>query len=212
MNEGFFALIGVVVGVATVGLKDWLFEKRNRTRRAKYLAIRVVCTLKEYVQGCAEVAGYPGPVNPHVSHVPTPSLAYPEDVDWESISHDLMYRALSLPAKAESAEIVINHVVDFETSGPDGEEGYEERQLQYAQLGLTAGQIANDLRTHYDIPSWDIPGGEPLERLESIKKEIEAQRREDLERRKEALERDPTFMTASTDARPHGGMAEDQES
>ncbi len=107
---------------------------------------------------------------------------------------------------------MISNVFEYESSPPHGEECYEERQLQYAQLGLTAGQIANDLRTHYDIPSWDIPGGEPLERLENIKKAIEAQRREDLERRKEAREWDPTFMTASTDARPHGGMAEDQES
>jgi len=74
--------VGVLVGTALI---PWIRGHFLRKRAARYLAIRVVCTLDKYLEDCTDVAEDWGEENregyseARVSAPPTPS--YPADLD-----------------------------------------------------------------------------------------------------------------------------------
>lgn len=93
-----------------------LCRKRATRKNARYLAIRIVCVLDIYLEDCAEVVkddglsygqrNVAGSLEPQVKEPGVP--VYPEDVDWKSINHELMYRVLSLPSEVKAAERLIS--------------------------------------------------------------------------------------------------------
>lgn len=161
MTEAVFGLIGVLIGAGGALVKDWWSESQNRKRHARYLAVRIACILDQYVEQCAQVAcddgsyhNSDGYLEPKIKEPQPPT--YPEDIDWKSISHDLMYRALALPSEAEAVSMSVMFTFTEVAFPPYYEEGFEERKFQYARLGLIASNIASDLRKSYDIPSRDL--------------------------------------------------------
>lgn len=159
MSEALFGLLGVVVGAAITWVKDWWSEGRNRRRHATYLATRMVCIFDSYVESCAEVVADDGLIDGHRNpdgcleiqvEEPDPP-AYPEDLEWTSIPHAIAYRALSLPDRVSAARRQIGFRADFD--GPPYDEAIKERQIQYAELGLLAAEIAEELRNEYRIPT-----------------------------------------------------------
>ena len=99
-------LVGVVVGAAL----PWLRDAWNNKRNARYLAIRVVCVLDDFLDQCTDIVGddglsleqrnADGELRPQVSQ-PT-GLLLPNDVDWRSIDHELMYSILALPSRIQN--------------------------------------------------------------------------------------------------------------
>jgi hypothetical protein len=87
------SFLAVLVGTALVPSVRSYFSRRQA---ARYLAIRVVCTLDKYVYDCAMVASdmgqenYQGVTESQVSAPPTPS--YPSDLDWHSIDYSKYFR------------------------------------------------------------------------------------------------------------------------
>lgn len=184
MRELLSGLIGVFVGALLTLLREVWSDWRARARHARYLAIRVVCALDSYVESCADVAsddglsqGQPnseGYLEPQVSFPAAP--AFSADLDWKSIESALMYRILSLPSQAETANRAIDAA--WETSDPpDYEPGFEVRQDQYARLGLTAFGLTEELRTRYRIPRRDLSQWNPAEHLRKVKERVEEERR-----------------------------------
>ncbi|MGH8251708.1 MAG: hypothetical protein ACREVI_13615 [Steroidobacteraceae bacterium] len=184
MMEAVFGLIGVLVGASLTWIQEAWSDSRTRERHARYLAIRVVCVLDKYVENCADVAlddglcegrrNEEGCLEPQVS--PPSSPAFSEDLDWKSIDHELMYRLLSLPSEAEAANRMIAGASEH-ADPPDYEEVFEERQYQYAKLGLTAFALAEEIRKKYGIPSQELGDWNPAEQLTKVKGRVEEQRR-----------------------------------
>ncbi|MGI8568578.1 MAG: hypothetical protein ACR2KT_05665 [Methylocella sp.] len=172
-------LLGVIVGSGIPWLKETLSERKH----ARYLAIRVVCILDKFVEGCVDVVNDDGLregqrdadgfLDPQVNLPDSPS--FPTDVDWRSIKHDVMYRVLSLPRDVEIAKRSISHSSEF-SDPPDFKEFFEDRQYQYACLGLTAAKLARDLRNTYSIPDRDFGHWNPVKNLRDKKDTIEQQR------------------------------------
>lgn len=181
MVEAVIGFCGVVLGVFLTGAKDWLSDFRVRSRDARYLAIRVVCALDQYVDGCVGVVGDDGLYHGQrdqdgcrdiqVSLPDAPS--FPKDIDWKSIPQGLMYQTLRFPNEIEAANRQIGGVWDMLAFPPDYEEGFEERQFQYASLGLSASNLANDFRKKYGIHDREHHGWDPEEYLISEKNKIE---------------------------------------
>ncbi|MGJ3259794.1 MAG: hypothetical protein ACFE0S_09340 [Rhodospirillales bacterium] len=149
-------------------------------RRASYLAARVVCVLDPFVMACCDVVGDNGIYDPKgVRHiqVSTPTLELPQDVDWKSISPALMYRILALPNQIEAAEKAVSWVGSELAFPPDYDEAYDERCYQYARLGLTAFDLAAELREMFGLPDQDYGKWNPRSYLEGSSKE-EFERRE----------------------------------
>jgi hypothetical protein len=185
MRELLSGLLGVVVGATLSWLRELWSENRHRTRHARYVAIRVVCALDRYVDRCADVAsddglcqGQPNAEGCLEAQVdPPPPPAFSEDLDWKSIEPALMYRILSLPSEAESAKRLIDAVADF-TGPPDYEPFFEERQDQYAKLGLAAYSLTEEIRKKYGIPAQERGEWDPAAHLAKVREQVAEERRQ----------------------------------
>lgn len=156
LNDGITGLFGVFVGVFTT----YFFQQRNRKSKALYLSVRIVNQLDKYAFDCLKVVKDEGLRDPEgilrpEEDEPQPPV-YPNDIDWTSIDCKLMENIISLTNKAEEADFFISTVAFHEAGPPDYEEAFEERQLQYAQLGLKARKITESLRSKYSVPSRDV--------------------------------------------------------
>ena len=144
MGEAVFGLAGVFVGAFLAWARESWSERIARKRRARYLAMRVLCILDEYVVRCTEVAMDTGQRNEDgylQTRIARPSVpSYPPDIDWNSIDHELMYRLLSFPSRADAANRIVEAVSE-DAFPPDYDEAYEEQHYQYSKLGIAAYEL-----------------------------------------------------------------------
>lgn len=178
-------LVGVLLGSVLTTLKESWFSHRNDVRDARYLAVQVVGRLDRYVFACSEVVTddglYQGQGDEHgnsVAQVKSPEFS-PETliVEWRSIPGDLMYEILDLPYKAG----VATHIIEGASENavpPDFDDYFEERQLQYANLGLQAAAIAGRLRKYANLPERSIAHWDPIVWMSERRTKIEATRTE----------------------------------
>lgn len=190
MMEAVFGLLGVIVGSFIPWIKDSLSKKQSRTEEGAYLAVRVICILEEYLSKCVEVLHDDGTVlgqpaerdeNGFGHYIPQVSL--PElpiildDVNWRSIDSKLVYRILSFPNTARSTNESISFVANDIATPPDNDELFEARWEGYANLGLEALSLVDELRKTYKLPESAIykwnPDWNPRQYLKQKKSEVE---------------------------------------
>ena len=145
MKEAIATIIGALIALGGT----WFFSNRDIEKSARYLAIRVVCVFDKYLEDCVSVMkddglSYgqrtpDGCLEPQVSSLGAPVL--PNDVDWKSIDHNLMYAILSFPTDVDAADRHVAFIADMIASPPDYDEFFEERAFQYAQFGLRANEL-----------------------------------------------------------------------
>jgi hypothetical protein len=181
MSEAIFGIAGVIIGALLTWLKDWKTEKHLLDRHARYLVIRVICILDEFLKRCAEVVADDGLVDGQLNRegnlefqVPLPdSPSFPEDVDWKSINHETMYKILAIPGRVEAENRAINFLWD-EYGCIDY---FKERQYRYACLGLDIGELARELRCEYGIPNQKLDNMDSMKFLEERKDAIDRKRK-----------------------------------
>ena len=171
---------GVVVGAALVWAKDWFTLQWNQKNAARYLVVRVICILDEYADQCAKVAQDNGHIIDHQSgeyvaatHKTPPNPVFPDDIDWKSIDHRLVYLILSLPIKANKADVLIGYAFASEEAPPYFENAFKVRQYQYARLGLEAISIARQLHKMFDIPEREGMSSTPYQAMQNIVAQFE---------------------------------------
>ena len=165
MDKAFIGLLGVVLGVLLGIFKDWILHKRQTKKEYEYLTIRVSCMLDRFVYGCVDVINddgtsfgqYDQDGCAQVQVSPPTFNPYELDVEWKSLPHTLMYEILNLPNKIETANQAIDSAFDYAAFPPYYEEGFEERQLQYSQLGIHASKLATKLREYGNLPAMESP-------------------------------------------------------
>lgn len=178
-------LFGVVVGAVL----PWFRDAWNNKRQARYLAIRIVCILDEFLDECTNVVdddglcsgqrNADGYLEAQVSH--PKGLPLPNDVDWRTIDHHLMYEILALPSRIERDNRSISFAGEH-AFPPDYWEFFEERQYRYASLGLDVAALTQSLRSTYGIPEQEMGEWDPVGYLAKEKVKIE-KRRSDREKR-----------------------------
>lgn len=186
MESAIFGLVGVALGALLTIAREWWFQRRKDKKDAEYLSILVSCELERYAARCAEVVGDDGlcegrpDENGYSSiQVVTPKFeSHTFSVEWKSLPALLMYEVLDFPYKAELAARSVTAAFEYAATPPDYSEGFEERQLQYACLGLTALELARKLRDYVGLPPRDIGGWNPAEYMERHKADIESLRKE----------------------------------
>ena len=181
MISALSGLFGVIVGTVL----PWFRDARANKRQARYLAIRIVCVLDEFLGQCTNVVAddglafgqrsADGCLEPQVSQ--PNGLPLPSDVDWRSIDHGLMYRILALPSRIERDNRCISFSAEH-SFPPDYNEFFEERRYRYALIGLEVATLAQTLRSTYGIPAQEIDEWRPVDYLTNEKVNIE-KRRED---------------------------------
>jgi hypothetical protein len=190
MGDKWLGLIGVIVGAVIIGAKELYFDWRKQRSNARYMAIRAVSLLDRYVDGCTAVVGDDGTVMGEPANQDgtcAPQADYPAfpvetlDGDWKSISQNLMYEILSFSNRIQSAEGMSEGQREH-ASPPHQEEYFEERQFQFARLGLKAHDLAKELRRKYGIPDREFGDWDSVKYLREQFDQITA-RREELEKR-----------------------------
>lgn len=168
MDKTAYVLIGVVLGVLLNAIKEWWFQKRKNKKDLEYLAIRISCILDTFVNGCADVVaddglcyGQPDQDGCRSIQTKTPNFdPLSVDVEWKALPANLMHEVLSLPNQVEAANNKISGAFEYAASPPNYEEGFEERQFQYAALGLKAYGLASKLRSFVNLPPQVTPAPE----------------------------------------------------
>lgn len=161
MESAIFGLVGVVLGALLTVAREWWLQSRKTRKDAEYLSIQVSCELERYVARCAEVVGdnglcegQPDEHGCHAIQVEQPKFdPMSLNVEWKSLPAKLMYEILDFPYKNEIANQSIHMKFEYVASPPDYWEGFEERQFQYATLGIAASQLVTKLRKHVDLPA-----------------------------------------------------------
>ncbi|MEL7799685.1 hypothetical protein [Idiomarina loihiensis] len=180
MDKAAYGLIGVALGFLLTILKDWWFQRKRNRKEIEYLCIHVTCMLDRFVSGCCDVVYDDGlyhgqPDQDGYSRIQVrPPQFKPEnlDVEWKSLPSTVMYKVLNFPQKIEQANSTID--ANFEHANPpDYLEGFEERQLQYANLGLRANQLTTELRVLGKLPVEEKGDWDPIEHMEDQKAKIE---------------------------------------
>ena len=184
MESAIFGLVGVALGALLTVAREWWFQSRKTRKDAEYLSIQVSCELERYMAKCAEVVGddglcegQPDEDGFHSIQVQAPKFdPMPLNVEWKSLPVNLMYEILDFPYKAEIANQAIWATFEYEAGPPDYWEGFEERHLQYATLGLAASQLATKLRKHVALPARSVGDWNPVRYMEEKKSAIESKR------------------------------------
>lgn len=172
MTEAIFGLIGVIIGSSISWFQSYWSNRRETNKNARYLAIRIVCILDKYLEECVAVVkdnglsyGQRTQEGLLKSQVKSPGPPiYPEDVDWKSINHELMFQILSFPSEVELGERMIIATLEI-TGPPDFEEWFLERRFYYSQFGLKAYKLADDLSKRYRIKKITYNDWDPVQDL-----------------------------------------------
>ncbi|MDD4962375.1 MAG: hypothetical protein PHI11_00500 [Gallionella sp.] len=172
METAIFGLAGVVLGALLTIAKEWWFQRSKNKKDAEYLSIQVLCRLEQYIWECADVAGDDGLCCGQLNkdgrlqaQVKTTKFE-PEllNVEWKSIPPNLMYGILDFPNQAILANRYIAEVFE---SCDDGE-GFDERQVQYAKIGIAAAELAAKLRKHVGLPVKKYGEWNPVRYMEQV--------------------------------------------
>lgn len=186
MESAIFGLVGVALGALLAVAREWWFQSRKNKKDAEYLSILVSCELERYAARCAEVVGDEGLCEGRPDEngyrfiqVEVPKFEpHAFSVDWKSLPAHLMYEILDFPYKAELSGKSVSAAFEYAATPPDFWEGFEERQLQYACLGLAALKLAAKLRAYAGLPTRGIGEWNPADYMERHKVDIESERKE----------------------------------
>lgn len=177
MESAIFGLIGVALGGLLPLAREWWFQRRQEAKDAGFLVILVARQLDLYVSNCASVVADDG--EPNMGNYYQPTTSTPAfklellEVEWKSLPVGLMYEIFDFRFWAEQAEKKSSNAFEH-ASPPDFEEGFEERQYQYAILGIRAHELANRLRAHIGLPPRQYVGNwDPIYFMQGEKSKIE---------------------------------------
>jgi hypothetical protein len=186
MESAIFGLVGVALGALLAVAREWWFQSRKNRKDAEYLSVLVSCELERYVARCAEVVGDNGlsegqrDINGYCTiQVDEPKFEpLALGVDWKSLPAGLMYEILDFPYTAEVAKQKVSAAFEYAATPPDFDEGFEERQLQYATLGIAASQLVTKLRDYAGFPARSLGEWNSVQYMEEQKAAIELHRKE----------------------------------
>jgi hypothetical protein len=158
METAIFGLIGVMLGSFLTFFRDLFFQKQKMKKEADFLAVMILCELNRFAECCGEVVRDDGLLLGQTNadgcreiQVKTPTFDPQSlNVEWKSLPIDLMYEILSFPSKIEFANQLVFGMDEY-SDEPDKFDVFEERQYQYALLGLTAAQLAEKLQNHANL-------------------------------------------------------------
>ncbi|MDQ9388638.1 MULTISPECIES: hypothetical protein [Serratia] len=152
---GFAALGGVYLAHY---LTRWREESAAAAKQASerlFIATELVFLLEQFAEGCAQVAtdqGEPDQQGEYSPAVKPPELSVLDvSGDWRTLPPLIMYRIRELPILQSEARRDIAAASEHSWA-PYHKEGFQERQYQYARLGLKALILSRRLRKLTGLP------------------------------------------------------------
>lgn len=179
-------LAGVVIGSLIGVAKDWLLSGSKKKKDIEYLAARVVTVLDEFAEGCASVAGdngtsygEPDEQGCYSPQVDPPEISFHDlEVAWTALPGYLLYEVTNFPNEVTSVKRYLNNAAEM--ADPPYDDYMEERQYEYAKLGVKANHFASKLRAVARFPSKEAYKWDPVTYMEGQIRTID-QRNKDRE-------------------------------
>jgi len=181
MDKAVYGFIGVAFGFFLTTIKDWWIERSKNQKKREYLCINVTCMLDRFISRCSDVVdddglcqGQPDKDDYSRIQISTPNFK-PEslEVEWKSLPANMMYEILNFPLHIETANSVIDSTFDQVATPPNFSEGFEERQYQYATLGIKANELASKLRTLSKLPQKEAGDWDYIQYMRDKKRKTE---------------------------------------
>ena len=163
MTQAIIGFAGVVVVSLMVILYQVVVERRDRGKKARYLAVRVVCILDDFIDECQAVM-YNADYNLSLRFdeiqlglvdfgVPMPTgLILPDDLDWTSIDARFSYDVFSL---VNRVAIYARDVQSIHASIDDGGDigsVFHARRERCQELQTLANDIVDRMRRRWELP------------------------------------------------------------
>lgn len=151
------ALGGVWLGSSLTGGRERRAKEAQQQEDLLFLAVTVSAVLEAFVSECASVSTDDGTSMGQLfrtedgeeyrsQQVDTPKLDFSDlKVAWTALPAGMLDRLHALPAKLRNVESALSDLEAHDWSPYD--EYFEHRQLKYAKLGVTAGQLSREIRT-----------------------------------------------------------------
>lgn len=160
MEKALFTLAGVIVGFILNFVKDVWQRKREQKKEIEFISIRLSYALDKFLIGCFDVVYdeglYQGQTDKNgyrFIQSKTPEFSPDEiDINWKLLPSKLLYEILNFPNEIDSSNHLISGAFEYAASPPDFEEGFEERQYEYAQLGIKSFEFISELRNIGGLP------------------------------------------------------------
>ncbi|MHA0917135.1 hypothetical protein ACR9H8_20640 [Kosakonia cowanii] len=158
---------GGVIGHFTNHALVWIKESLQSSPERKFICAELVFLLENYARKCAEVVNDNGePSEPYGELQPITVL--PDVIDytvikgnWRALKSKTMYEICSMPPLQHESIKLISFMGDM-SSPPEHREYFDERQFQFAQLGIKAAELACEIRKENHFPNgnldaWVVP-------------------------------------------------------
>lgn len=178
MDKFLIGIVGVIVGALLSIIRDYINENRSKTKNARYLAVRIVGLLDQFISQCVDVACDTGRCDSSDNMVPTtkiPTLNFDNiDGEWQSLSFNLMYEVLDFPNHLLTAKEAENAAYEYGDGAPDFNDVFNTRRYHFALLGMRADKLSMKLRNKYGMPNKDYGQWNPIFRLSEIEAELKS--------------------------------------
>lgn len=156
---------GVVLGNFLVAIREYVTSRSKRKEDVAYLCIVAVSHLESFADACASVASDDGTESgrpagaggeEHAVTIPAPEFRpFDFSVDWKLLPKRLMFQILCLPERQRQLRDKLAQISEYEWDPPYHTDYFWTRRDGYAELGLTASKLAEELRNHAGMPHED---------------------------------------------------------
>ncbi|OOE87633.1 hypothetical protein [Salinivibrio sharmensis] len=178
MDKFLIGIVGVIIGSLLSIIRDYINEYRSKTNNARYLAVRIVGLLDQFISQCVDVACDTGRPDREGVMVPTtkiPTLNFDNiDGEWQSLSFNLMYEVLDFPNHLLTAKEAETFAYEHGDGAPDFDDVFNTRRYHFAILGIRADKLSMKLRNKYGMPNKDYGKWNPISRLNEIGIELKS--------------------------------------
>lgn len=183
-------LLGVALGAFLTYWREHLTQRKKDKKDLSYLAALVSAQLDRFVSGCCAVVGDEGldRGNRDEHGYRRPQVAVPTfdplslNVEWRSLPSALMFDILDMPYRIDVVNGGTSDTLEYAAEPPDFELFFEQRQYEYAKLGLHAADMAKRLRKLAGYPERQQSEWDPLAYMLKEMGKIEDVRKARLER------------------------------
>lgn len=194
---------GVWVGAWLVTRRETAVRKEKRTADALFLAVTVSGRLEQFVSVCSDVAADDGlrrgerDVHGNLRiQVKAPLLNYADlDVEWKSLPGHLLDKVHSIPRRLATLTEYLAWA---------SEESYEDlffadRQRKFAELGLHAAAVSEELRASVGLPPKIDPNSKTVNYLNETHENLQRAEAERQARQDKIMD-DLSFLNQGSDS------------
>lgn len=174
LTSAYIGLAGVIVGSTLTIVKDFVMHFRSESKDSIYLSIQLMALLDRFADECTSVSRDEGDWDSegrnYEATTSTPVFnPISLDVQWKTLPPLLLYRIMDLPQKTVEARSTLAHIAEFEWDPPDNVAWFEERRIQFAELGLEALDLSSTLRLRSGIPQRGSASWDPASELRNLR-------------------------------------------